>query len=184
MSERHQVGSNTSNNRAIGVRRSLFHQQLSRRPTTKRGVSKCVENQKVDNDIKPESDDSSEIVIRDDNGEIQIGVISSPMQPFDDEDVGQHEAREEEKDRQRLVDAIKNIQRDRDRDPGEPAELLEAVRNNLKAKVAALAEDNWLYEAEDDIKSRSSATGKSDGFEASSIPIRFAFGVEGAAPPK
>lgn len=55
-------------------------------------------------------------------------------------------------DRQRLVDAIKNIQRDRDREPGEPAELLEEVRVNLKAKVAALADDNWLYEAEDDIK--------------------------------
>ncbi|RKF57900.1 putative upf0220 domain protein [Erysiphe neolycopersici] len=154
MSERHQVGSNMTNNRTIGVRRSLFHQQLSRRPTTKRGASTCMENQKVDNDNKPELDDSSEIVIRDDNGEIQVGAVvtSSPMQSFDDEDVGQHEAREEEKDRQRLVDAIKNIQRDRDREPGEPAELLEAVRANLKAKVAALAEDNWLYEAEDDIK--------------------------------
>lgn len=98
MSERYQAGSNVSNNKAIGVRRSLFHQQLSRRPTTKRGASTCVENQKVDNDYKPDLDYSSEIVIRDDNGEIQIGAVvtSSPMQSFDDEDVGQHEAREEE----------------------------------------------------------------------------------------
>lgn len=29
-------------------------------------------------------------------------------------------------------------------------ELLEAVRSSLRAKVAALAEDNWMYEAEDD----------------------------------
>jgi hypothetical protein len=30
------------------------------------------------------------------------------------------------------------------------AELLEAVRASLRAKVAALADDNWMYEAEDD----------------------------------
>jgi hypothetical protein len=28
-------------------------------------------------------------------------------------------------------------------------ELLESVRASLRAKVAALAEDNWMYEAED-----------------------------------
>jgi len=29
-------------------------------------------------------------------------------------------------------------------------ELLEAVRASLRAKVAALAEDNWIYEAEEE----------------------------------
>lgn len=29
-------------------------------------------------------------------------------------------------------------------------ELLEAVRTSLRAKVAAVAEDNWMYEAEDE----------------------------------
>lgn len=29
-------------------------------------------------------------------------------------------------------------------------ELLEAVRASLRAKVNALAEDNWMYEAEED----------------------------------
>ena len=29
-------------------------------------------------------------------------------------------------------------------------ELLEAVRASLRAKVAALAEDNWMYEAEEE----------------------------------
>ncbi|KAI6250885.1 hypothetical protein HI914_00510 [Erysiphe necator] len=154
MSERQQIGSNTSNNQEIGVRRSLFHKQLSRRPTIKRGISTCLENQKAD---EKSIVDNSEIVIRDDNGEIQIGIVatsSSPMPSFGDEDVEQHEAREEEKDRQRLVDAIKNLQRNRNREPGEPAELLEAVKVNLKAKVAALAEDNWLYTAEDEVRAR------------------------------
>jgi hypothetical protein len=30
------------------------------------------------------------------------------------------------------------------------AELLEAVRASLRAKVAALAEDNWMYEREEE----------------------------------
>lgn len=57
--------------------------------------------------------------------------------------------KEDEKERQRLADAVKHHQRDRNRAPSEPAELLEAVRSSLRAKVAALAEDNWMYEAED-----------------------------------
>ncbi len=71
-------------------------------------------------------------------------------------------------ERQRLADAVRHHQRDRNRAPSEPAgkrkssairtlntdrrlaELLEAVRASLRAKVAALAEDNWMYEAEDE----------------------------------
>lgn len=34
------------------------------------------------------------------------------------------------------------------------AELLEAVKTSLRAKVAALVDDNWMYEAEDDIVMR------------------------------
>ncbi len=33
-------------------------------------------------------------------------------------------------------------------------ELLEAVKASLRAKVAALAEDNWMYEAEEDLSPR------------------------------
>jgi hypothetical protein len=69
-------------------------------------------------------------------------------------------------ERQRLADAVKHHQRDRIRAPSEPAgrlsivrshsklmiiaELLEAVRASLRAKVAALAEDNWVYEREEE----------------------------------
>jgi hypothetical protein len=31
-------------------------------------------------------------------------------------------------------------------------ELLEAVRASLRAKVSALADDNWMFEAEDQIR--------------------------------
>lgn len=43
---------------------------------------------------------------------------------------------------------MKHHQRGRNRAPSEPAELLEAVRAVLRAKVAHLAEDEWMYEAE------------------------------------
>lgn len=33
-------------------------------------------------------------------------------------------------------------------------ELLDAVKASLRAKVAALADDNWMYEAEDDVTPR------------------------------
>lgn len=33
---------------------------------------------------------------------------------------------------------------------GDISELLEAVKASLRAKVAALAEDNWMYEKEDE----------------------------------
>jgi len=87
--------------------------------------------------------------MRDKNGEFDVGDPAMHSQDDQDEN-GQDDMREDEKERQRLADAVKNHQRDRNRAPSEPAELLEAVRASLRAKTAALAEDNWMYEAEDD----------------------------------
>jgi hypothetical protein len=79
-----------------------------------------------------------------------------------------HDAgQEHEKERQRLAEAVKQHQIDQNSVPAQPegtasshpltprgitkqfTELLEAVRASLRAKVAALAEDNWMYERED-----------------------------------
>jgi len=149
MPERRQAtaSSTSSSSRPIapgGVRRNLFHQHLSRRPTTS-STSTSTETLRLD--IEPESD-SSEIVIRDKNGEFEIGDL--PMTSFDDEQEEGGDARDDEKERQRLADAVKHHQRDRNRAPSEPAELLEAVKASLRAKMAQLAEDNWLYAAEED----------------------------------
>ncbi|KAL8658408.1 MAG: hypothetical protein Q9226_001014 [Calogaya cf. arnoldii] len=67
-------------------------------------------------------DDSSDIVIRDHNGDpqFQMPQISLPM------DVEQNGGGTEE----------------------EKEQLLSAVQASLRRKVAALAEDNWMYEAE------------------------------------
>ncbi|KAF8865956.1 hypothetical protein BDZ45DRAFT_668364 [Acephala macrosclerotiorum] len=143
MPERRQAASSaSSSSRTGGVRRNLFHQHLSRRPTTS-STSTSTETLRLD--IEPESD-TSEIVIRDKNGE--FGIEDLPMTSPDEHEEGADE-KEDEKERQRLADAVKHHQRDRNRAPSEPAELLEAVRSSLRTKVAALAEDNWMYEAED-----------------------------------
>ncbi|RKF56370.1 putative upf0220 domain protein [Golovinomyces cichoracearum] len=138
-----------ASNRTESVRRNLFQQQLSRRPTSNvvSGNSTFTES------FQLEPDYSTEIVIRDEKGECQIGPVAVPslMQPLNDEDDNQCEAREEEQVQQCLTDAIKNHKRDRNRTLSDPAELLEAVKISLKAKVAALADDSWLYEAENEL---------------------------------
>lgn len=127
-----------------GVRRNLFHQHLSRRPTTS-STSTSAETLRLE--VESNSD-TSDIVIRDKNGDFEVG--DPHIQSLDEPDEAGHgDALEDEKERQRLLDAVKHHQRDRNRAPSEPAELLEAVRASLRAKVAALSEDNWIYEAED-----------------------------------
>ncbi|TVY48012.1 hypothetical protein LOCC1_G001066 [Lachnellula occidentalis] len=119
MPERRTAASSSTSHRATNVRRNLFHQHLSRRPTTS-STSTSAETLRLD--IEPESD-TSDIVIRDKNGEFEIG--DPPMGSFDEQEDGNGDAHEDEK-------------------------LLEAVKTSLRAKVAALAEDNWMYEAEED----------------------------------
>jgi len=68
----------------------------------------------------------------------------------DQEETTHHDAREDEKERQRLADAVKHHQRDRNLTLSEPVELLEAVRASLRANMAALADDSWMYEAQDE----------------------------------
>ncbi|RDL35004.1 UPF0220 protein [Venustampulla echinocandica] len=159
---RHATSSSTHSHRSTGVRRNLFHHQLSRRPTTS-STSTSAETVRLD--VEHESD-TSDIVIRDKNGEFEIG--DPPMQSFDEQEEGGNDDTHEdqskkqshsrrrpsadggEEERQRLADAVKHHQRDRNRAPSEPAELLEAVRSSLRTKVAALADDNWMHEAEAD----------------------------------
>lgn len=80
---RHQATTSSSSNRSTNnVRRNLFHQHLSRRPTTS-STSTSAETLRLD--VDPESD-SSDIVIRDKNGEFEIG--DPPIQSFDEQEEG------------------------------------------------------------------------------------------------
>lgn len=120
-------------------------------------------------------------MVRDKNGEIELG--DPPTPPIDDPDELEalSEQHETERERQRLADAVKQHQIDQNSIPMHPegkdfisplrlpplrpgkgchvtnskrffastTELLEAVRASLKLKVAASAEDNWMYEREE-----------------------------------
>jgi hypothetical protein len=133
MPERRQVASTTTNSRSTGVRRNLFHQHLSRRPTTS-STSTSAETLRLDNEHDLGALD---IVIRDKNGDFDIG--DPPMQSLDEPEEGEQvDAQEDEsllfvhekgimkadsiaEERQRLAEAVKHHQRDRNRAPSEPA---------------------------------------------------------------
>jgi hypothetical protein len=85
MPERRQATSSTSTIRPPGVRRNLFQQHLRASRPASSSTSTSAETLRLD--IDPESD-SSDIVIRDQNGEFQIG--DPPMQSFDDQDEAGH----------------------------------------------------------------------------------------------
>ncbi|KAJ4249466.1 hypothetical protein NW762_012321 [Fusarium torreyae] len=129
---------------SAGVRRNLFQSQLTRRPTAG-STSTSAETLHLDVDVLS---DTSEIVVRDKHGEIEIGDPPTPM--MEDEDELPLDLRQEsEKERQRLAEAVKHHQINRNTIPEQPEELLEAVRASLRAKVAALTEDNWMFEPEE-----------------------------------
>lgn len=182
----------TSSSHSQGVRRNLFQSQLTRRPTALSGSEE--EELHLDAEAHRESQHrhhshfqpqpetafpQDDIVVRNHNGEIELG--DPPTLPLDEaEDMEALDARHEnEKERQRLAEAVKQHQIDRHSVPAQPegkdpssstsskcsaghmscdvaltktncfassTELLEAVKASLRAKVAALDEDNWLYE--------------------------------------
>ena len=80
----------TSTSRTAGVRRNLFHHHLSRRPTTSSTTS--AETVRLDMEMESES---SDIVIRDKNGDYEVG--DPPIPVLDDqEEPSNREAQEDE----------------------------------------------------------------------------------------
>ncbi|KAI0439213.1 hypothetical protein F4803DRAFT_554277 [Xylaria telfairii] len=174
---------------ATGVRRNLFQSHLTRRPTstestrpgvgggggtttsTTAGTTTTTTNSSSSNSIdmlRFETDvlsETSEIVIRDKNGEFEVGDPPTPPLDEQDEEAALDDAQENERERQKLAEVVRHHQMTRlsvhpegtvDEDgPCEvqrlttKAEALEALKASMRAKVAALAEDNWMYEAEE-----------------------------------
>ncbi|KAK7751281.1 hypothetical protein SLS62_006827 [Diatrype stigma] len=145
-----------------GVRRNLFQSQLMsrRHPTppltsnnhgtatattgaaagggarTGSQSSGSGETLRLDASVDVLSDDagsSSEIVVRDRNGEFEVGDPPTPPLLLDDPGA-------EEAGGGALDDALENEQ------------VLEILRASMRAQVAALAEDNWMFEAEDQLR--------------------------------
>ncbi|KAI4226253.1 MAG: hypothetical protein LQ349_006910 [Xanthoria aureola] len=119
-------------------------------------------------------DDSSDIIMRDHNGDpqFQMPQISLPMD--DEQNGGGGGGNQEERERMSrsvfpilhalweggkaeadsapsstgLEERIMETYKSRNLVPGDKMELLSAVQASLRRRVAALAEDNWMYEAE------------------------------------
>jgi hypothetical protein len=100
---------------ASGVRRNLFQSQLTRRPTPSSSTS--TETLRLDADAQSES---SEIVIRDKNGEIELADPPTPPIDDDRDEVAPDARQENEKDRQRLAEAVKQHQIDQNSVPAQP----------------------------------------------------------------
>ncbi|KAI1339057.1 hypothetical protein F5Y15DRAFT_92712 [Xylariaceae sp. FL0016] len=156
------------------VRRNLFQSQLTRRPTptssnsaetlrlgdnnacaapaahaSSHSNSGSQRSDSVEVLSETATNDTSDIVIRDQNGEFEVG--DPPTPPLDDPDevAAVDEAQESERERRRLADAVRQHY-NHTRRPAHPEEVLEALRASMRAKVAALAEDNWMYEPEEE----------------------------------
>ncbi|KJZ74206.1 hypothetical protein HIM_06437 [Hirsutella minnesotensis 3608] len=147
---------------AAAVRANLFRGQLTRRPTASSSTS--AETVRLDVDVLS---DSSEIVVRNQQGEIELGDPPTPT--VDEHDEQAEDRQETERERQRLAEAVKRHAMvshssvpDQPEGKGLPKpqrkeatvltrkkELLEAVRADLRAKVNALADDNWMFEPEE-----------------------------------
>ena len=96
------------------VRRNLFQSQLTRRPTSNSSTS--TETLRLDTEAQSES---SDIVIRDKNGEIELG--DPPTPPVDEpEDAALDASHQNEKERQRLAEAVKQHQIDQNSVPAQP----------------------------------------------------------------
>ncbi|KAI1486981.1 hypothetical protein F5X96DRAFT_681581 [Biscogniauxia mediterranea] len=90
--------------------------------------------------------DTSEIVIRDKNGDFEMG--DPPTPPLEDlDEVVLDDAQENERERQKLAETVRHHQINRT--PAQPEEVLEALKASMRAQVIALAEDNWMYEPEE-----------------------------------
>ncbi|CAF9936980.1 MAG: hypothetical protein ALECFALPRED_007029 [Alectoria fallacina] len=119
------------------VRRNLFHHTLSRRPTSASTSTLATTLQDAS------QDESSDIVVKDRNGNYQVQI---PILPPLDEDQAQEEDSGNEKEK---VDArLLEMYKDRSLQPHDPAELLNAVHASLRRKVASLDEDNWIFDTE------------------------------------
>ncbi|KZL83684.1 upf0220 domain protein, partial [Colletotrichum incanum] len=93
----------------------------------------------------------AEIVVRDEHGEVELGELPALVFDEADEAAAIDDREESNKERQRLAEAVKQHQVNHTAVREQPEELLEAVKASLRAKVEALAEDNWMYEAEPEL---------------------------------
>ncbi|KAJ2904287.1 hypothetical protein MKZ38_008346 [Zalerion maritima] len=127
---------------AAGVRRNLFQNQLTRRPTASSISSGDSSSTARGIEFEPASDVS--IVARDKKGDIEV---FDPLSLIGDDGGALDDREESKRERERLADMVRQMAVARG--PGQDDEFLDALKTSLRAKVCALDEDNWMFEAEE-----------------------------------
>ncbi|KAI0514393.1 hypothetical protein F5B22DRAFT_238804 [Xylaria bambusicola] len=115
-------------------------------PLTTSSSTNSAETLRLDLDVLSET---SEIVIRDQNGEFEMEDPPTPPLDDADDEGALDDAQENERERQKLAEAVRHHQINHTRMPVQHEEILDTLKASMRAKVAALAEDNWMYEAEE-----------------------------------
>ncbi|KAI4127832.1 MAG: hypothetical protein LQ338_003012 [Usnochroma carphineum] len=130
------------------ARRNLFHgHHLIRRPTGASTSAGAANAPSVTSMPEMRYNDTSDVVMRDSNGEPQVQTPQLLSVEDEQAATGNEEGLHNEKERleERLIETYKS----RSFVPGDKMELFTAVQASLRRKVAALDEDNWMFEAEE-----------------------------------
>ncbi|KAL6910867.1 hypothetical protein GGI43DRAFT_27307 [Trichoderma evansii] len=125
---------------------SLFRSHFIRRSNAP--SASPAESVRLDAEMTPRAE-ASDLVVRDQHGEVEIGNPPTPVVDDEEELQALEYQQENEREKQRLAEAIRHYQISHSSIADQPDALFEAVRESNRAKVNALAEDNWMFEPEE-----------------------------------
>ncbi|KAL6798594.1 hypothetical protein J3E68DRAFT_293789 [Trichoderma sp. SZMC 28012] len=144
----------SSSNIANGSKTSLFRSHFIRRPNaaTSADPEGVVRQDGETPQQQQQSEAAAELVVRDQHGEVEIGNPPTPVVDDEEELQALEYQQENEREKQRLAEAIRHYQISHSSMADQPDALFEAVRESNRSKVSALAEDNWMFEPEEQLR--------------------------------
>ncbi|KAL1866409.1 hypothetical protein Plec18167_009077 [Paecilomyces lecythidis] len=150
------------------VRRNLFHHHLSRRPASTASTPPIDEGHEIagrshvartastaelagPSSLGSGSVDNGDIVVKDKNGGYRLDIpVLSPMMTSEEGDEVPMEGVEEGRPSAGSGGTGVGSVSDTDISGREKEKILNLIHQSLRNKVAALDEDNWMYELEDE----------------------------------
>ncbi|KAL7936738.1 hypothetical protein V8C35DRAFT_240607 [Trichoderma chlorosporum] len=141
------LAATSSGSGANGSKTSLFRSHFIRRPNA---ASSDPEGVRPDAEmLQQQQSETAELVVRDQHGEVEIGNPPTPVVDDEEELQALEYQQENEREKQRLAEAIRHYQISHSSMADQPDALFEAVRESNRSKVSALSEDNWMFEPEE-----------------------------------
>ncbi|KAK4072433.1 hypothetical protein Trihar35433_4497 [Trichoderma harzianum] len=142
----------SSSNSANGSKTSLFRSHFIRRSNAATSADPegvVRQDGETTQQQQQQSEAAAELVVRDQHGEVEIGNPPTPVVDDEEELQALEYQQENEREKQRLAEAIRHYQISHSSMADQPDALFEAVRESNRSKVSALAEDNWMFEPEE-----------------------------------